>query len=333
MWRKISKNAILGASKCPETPPFLTANARKSGNIIVTTIETDFTAAQNQWLAHLEAQGKSSHTRAAYRRALAHFARWYEATYDAPPQLDELLPRDIADWQAYQQTTEKARPATLNQRLTALSRFLAWANGQGLLAGNPAAGVSGIRPEARQPKSLTDRDLRRFLRAVDAGGTPRDIAMVALLAGAGLRVGELLALRVGDVTLGERSGKVVIRRGKHSGYRTVPLTASVRKALAAWLEVHPHADDPDAPLWLGQRGPLTDRSAVNRMLAKYVRRAGVKPFGPHVLRHTFATRYLAANPGDLRSLAALLGHSNLNTVLVYTEPRLEDLAGRMERVG
>ena len=297
------------------------------------TTATDFTTAQNQWLAHLEAQGKSPHTRAAYHRALTHFARWYGATYDASPQLDELLPRDIADWQAHQQTIEKAKPTTINQRLTALSRFLAWANGRGLITGNPAASVSGIRPEARQPKSLTDRNLRRFLRAVDADGNPRDIAMVALLAGAGLRVGELLSLKVGDVTLGERSGQVVIRRGKHRGYRTVPLTASVRKALAAWLEVHPQADDPDAPMWLGQRGPLIDRSAVNRMLAKYARRAGVKPFGPHVLRHTFATRYLAANPGDLRGLAALLGHSNLNTVLIYTEPRLEDLAGRMERVG
>ncbi len=297
------------------------------------TAETDFATARNQWLAHLAAQGKSPHTRAAYRRALAHFAQWYEATYDASPQLDDLIPRDIADWQAHQQTAEKARPATINQRLTALSRFLAWASGQGLIAGNPAAGVSGIRPEVRQPKSLTDRDLRRFLRAVDAGGNPRDIAMVALLVGAGLWVGELLALKVGNVTLGERSGQVVVRRGKHRGYRTVPLTASVRKALAAWLEAHPQADDSDAALWLGQRGPLTDRSAVNRMLAKYARRADIKPFGPHALRHTFATRYLTANPGDLRNLAALLGHSNLNTVMVYTEPRLEDLAGRMERVG
>ncbi len=193
------------------------------------TAETDFATAQNQWLAHLEAQGKSPHTRAAYRRALAHFARWYAVTYDASPQLDKLLPRDIADWQSHQQTVEKAKPATINQRLTALSRFLAWASGQGFLAGNPAAGVSDIRPEARQPKSLTNRDLRRFLRAVDAGGNLRDIAMVALLSGAGLRVGELLALKVGDVTLGERSGQVVVRRGKHRGYRTVPLTGRMER--------------------------------------------------------------------------------------------------------
>ena len=128
--------------------------------------EIDFTTAQNQRLAHLEAQGRSSHTRAAYRRALTHFARWYETAYALPPTLPDLLSRDLADWQAHQQTVEKDRPATINQRLTALSRFLAWANAQGYLAGNPAAGLSGIRPEARQPKSLSNNDLRRFLRAV-----------------------------------------------------------------------------------------------------------------------------------------------------------------------
>ncbi len=70
-----------------------------------------------------------------------------------------------------------------------------------------------------------------------------------------------------------------------------------------------------------------------RSTRKYALRAGLDDFGPHTLRHTFATRYLAANPGDLRGLAALLGHASLNTVMVYTEPRLEDLAERMERMG
>ncbi len=65
-------------------------------------------------------------------------------------------------------------------------------------------------------------------------------------------------------------------------------------------------------------------------MRKYTLRAGLDDFGPHILRHTFATCYLAMNPGDLRGLAALLGHTSLNTVMVYTEPRLEDLAARME---
>ena len=68
------------------------------------------------------------------------------------------------------------------------------------------------------------------------------------------------------------------------------------------------------------------------MLEKYALAAGQDPFGPHVLRHTFGSRYLAANPSDLRGLAALLGHASLNTVMIYTEPDLDDLAARMERV-
>ena len=69
-----------------------------------------------------------------------------------------------------------------------------------------------------------------------------------------------------------------------------------------------------------------------RILDKYAYQAQIEPVKPHALRHTFATRYLEANPDDLRGLAALLGHANLNTVMIYTEPRLDDLAERMERV-
>lgn len=87
-----------------------------------------------------------------------------------------------------------------------------------------------------------------------------------------------------------------------------------------------------SPLWIGQRGPIQHRSAVLRMLEKYANTARLSAFGPHVLRHTFSTRYLKANPGDLRGLAALLGHTSLNTVMIYTEPRMEDLAKRMAKV-
>jgi len=285
------------------------------------------------WLDHLRRQGKSTYTIAAYQRSLAHFIRWSEQSYGEAFDPARVIPRDVRDWLAYQQTVEKARPATINQRLTALKRFFAWAVREGHARSDPTADISGLRLPQRQPKALTEKEVRRLLRAVHAEGNARDIAMVEVLLGTGIRVGELLALRVGDVVIRERSGVLTVRRGKHGQYRQVPLTSAVRKALAAYLETHPEREDPDAPLWWGQRGPLRDRSAVLRILRKYALRASLEDFGPHTLRHTFATRYLAANPGDLRGLAALLGHASLNTVMVYTEPRLEDLAARMERVG
>ena len=185
---------------------------------------------------------------------------------------------------------------------------------------------------ARQPQGLSSRDLRRLLRAVHTAGNLRDIAILEVLAGTGLRVGELLALQIGDVTLRERSGMVTVRQGKGGKYRQVPLTADVRAALSAYLDKHPEKDNPAAPLWLGTRGGLSNRSSVVRLLNKYAYQAQIEPIKIHALRHTFATRYLEANPDDLRGLAALLGHANLDTVMIYTEPRVEDLAERMERM-
>ncbi len=98
-----------------------------------------------------------------------------------------------------------------------------------------------------------------------------------------------------------------------------------------YLDYHPDLDG-DAPLWVGERGPLKDRSGIFYLLKKHARLAGLdeRLISAHILRHTFATRYLAAHPGDLRGLAAILGHANLNTVMIYTEPSTADMAARME---
>jgi site-specific recombinase XerD len=289
------------------------------------------TDTHHEWLAHQQRQGKSQHTLKAYQRALDHFARWYRATYSTPFTPDDVMPRDVRDWKAYQQTIEKAAPSTINQRLVALTRFFHWARAQNLCRENPAEDVGTIRLAARQPKGLDKTALRRLLRA--AHSHLRDYAMLELLAGTGLRVGELLALKVGDVVLNERSGTVTVRRGKHENYREVPLTLDVRKALIAYLETdHPDRNNPKAALWMGPRGALRHRSAVTRLLEKYALQAGLEPVNPHALRHTFATRYLNANPGDLRGLARLLGHKSLDTVMIYTEPSLQELTARMERV-
>lgn len=77
---------------------------------------------------------------------------------------------------------------------------------------------------------------------------------------------------------------------------------------------------------------LEYRSSITRLLEKYAIRAGIEKVTPHMLRHTFATRYLKANPDDLRGLARLLGHSDLNSVMIYTEPTLDDLNERLERM-
>jgi site-specific recombinase XerD len=284
------------------------------------------------WLTDIDRQGKSALTCAGYRRALANFVHWSEQTYGQPFDPSAIIPRDIADWKAFQQTVKGAKPATINQRLVAVSRFFKWAAAHGHVRGDPTAEVRGLRLEVRRPKALDDVALRRLLRQVHQEGDLRDIALVELLAGTGLRISETMDLQRRDIVLNDRSGEVVVRRGKGGAHRRVPLTAPVRAALRAYLDGHSSLKGDD-PLWVGQRGPLADRSGVVKLLKRYARRAGLdeEVVSPHVLRHSFATRYLTANPGDLRGLAAILGHSDLNTVMVYTAPKTSDLADRMER--
>ena len=153
---------------------------------------------------------------------------------------------------------------------------------------NPAADVDLINVSELKPKGLNGKSLRQLLRAVHKYGSLRDIAVLELLTGTGLRVSELLNLSIGDIQIGERFGKVTVRKGKHSGFREVPLTRYLRYTLNAYLEKHPRKEDADAPLWLGIRGELKHRSSIFRILNKYTKIAGLPSMGPHTLRHTFA---------------------------------------------
>lgn len=291
------------------------------------------------WLDYLATQGRSKHTLNAYRRAVNHLANWSQATYGEQFDPAHLIARDIRDWKSYQQTVEQAAPSTINQRLVGVASFYRWAVANKVIGQNPTIETKSIRLPSQQPKSLSSQELRRLLRAVHHGGSLRDIAILEILAGTGLRVGELLQLQVGDVVLHERSGWVIVREGKHGSYREMPLASEVRISLAAYLTEHPgsgggetNLPDKSAPLWIGKQGALTHRSSVMRILNKYSFRAQLDLVSPHTLRHTFATLYLQANPDDLRGLAALLGHSNLNTVMIYTEPTREDVINRVERM-
>lgn len=286
-----------------------------------------------KWLDYLRQQGKSPRTVQSYAADLRDFARWYRDSFGEGLQADGVLARDIEDFKAHLQTVRRAAPRTVNRRLAALSRFFKWAVAHRLVRSDPTAEVRTLRVPARQPKALTRQEEHKLRRVVAQAGKMRDIALVEVLLGTGVRVGELLDLKRSDIVLKTRSGSLTVRRGKGGLTRTVPLTADVRSALKAYLDQIGYELGDDDPLWQGTRGPLQDRGGICRLLEKYARWAGIEGLTPHVLRHTFATRYLEANPGDLRGLAALLGHASLNTVMVYTEPTEEDLLKRMERMG
>jgi integrase/recombinase XerC len=203
-------------------------------------------------------------------------------------------------------------------------RFLAR---EGLVHSSPADLVPHVRAPRRSPEVVDRYAIEElFENLPDTAAGSRDRAILELLYAAGLRVGELVAIDLNDLQLGQRMLRV---RGKGRKERLVPFGRQAAEAVNAYL---PHrarwrcgAGEIDDALFVNQRGGrLSDRS-VRRILTAAVRRtAQLHHLHPHALRHAFATHLLEAGM-DLRAIQELLGHSSLSTTQVYTSVDLAHL--------
>jgi integrase/recombinase XerC len=183
-----------------------------------------------------------------------------------------------------------------------------------------------LRMQELAPMSLTPQDARKFLKEVEVRGVLRDMAIMELMIGGGLRVSEVVHLKVSDIELSERKGAVLIRNAKGGKTRRVPLRQSLRSLLTHYLDEY----KPTNNLFTGQRGVLTTH-AVTKLVAKYGKKADIT-LSPHTLRHTFAFAFLAENPSEIVALSQILGHSNINTTAIYTQNRLENLQEKIEKM-
>ena len=292
-----------------------------------------------EWMAafqlSLERDDLAAATVRGYRYDLRHFLAWRRTVQDGTFVVQDLGEHDLI---AYRQQMVAAgrRPAAVNRRLEALRRFCRWARATGDLTSDVAQGVRPVRTvRDRQPVGLTDIEVHAILRAAGAsshGLAARNYAMVQLMLQAGLRIGEVAALQIADITMNDRSGIVRVRHGKGLKAREAPLNATARRALKQHLERR-QASAKDAPLFISSRETAMPVRTIQAVITGLARRARVKrvSVSAHTLRHTFALGYLRDNPGKLVELASLLGHESLDTTAIYTRPSRDDLAADLER--
>jgi len=265
-----------------------------------------------------------------YRSDLGLFAAWY----DGHP-LEKLTASDLAHFRQYLSRERSMKPASINRKLEALRRFCRWAYTSGRLRTNVAAELRLARtPRGTRPKGLVAPEVQALLRAAGQSRRAlarRNYALVQLLLQAGLRVSEAAALRLGDLEIHERQGRVHIG-GKGSKERYVPLNATARRALGAYLEAREEAGTQD-PVFLSETGTALSVRSIQSLITELARRAHLSriPVSAHTLRHTFALGYLKQNPGKLVELATLLGHESLDSTAIYSLPSEEELAAEVER--
>ncbi|MCD6033230.1 MAG: integrase family protein [Thermomicrobiales bacterium] len=303
------------------------------------TIHQDTRSDDPDWLARfidsLQREDLSAATARGYRYDLRHFLVWHQTIHGNAVVLERLTEFDLI---AYRQAmiTAGNRPTTVNRRLDALRRLCRWAQRAGLMSSDLARDVRRIRlPRHCQPLGLQDTEVHAILRAAGAsthGLARRNYALVQFMLQTGLRVGEVAALRIGDLTLHDRSGCVHVRHGKGLKDREVPLNATVRRAMKQYFDERPDAIAGE-PLFLSGRAAGLPVRSIQAVIAGLARRARLSRIqvSCHTLRHTFALAYLRDNPGKLVELATLLGHDSLDTTALYTRSSRADLAADLER--
>jgi len=223
--------------------------------------------------------------------------------------------------------------------------FYVWLGRQGLISANPVQDVRAPRQPRPLPKALNVDDAVQLAGYVDQAADPwlnaRDAAMVELLYGSGLRVGELTgldiapsdgALRAGRGWIDLQAAEVQVQ-GKGGKRRAAPLGRQALAALRRWLAVRgqlPGAaaarGDAAQALFIGRRGTrLTAQSVWQRLRQRGLHAGLAQPVHPHMLRHSFASHVLQSS-GDLRAVQELLGHANIGTTQVYTRLDFQHLA-------
>jgi site-specific recombinase XerD len=259
------------------------------------------------FLTFLADEQVSARTAHLYLSHLGRFAVWLRERYQA--DLVDATSHDLREYRA--RLAERQKPASLNAALAALQRFYGWARDTGRVKANPTAKLKPITSQPLAPQGFTSIERQRIRREAERAGPMAD-AIVTTLLNTGVRVDELVRLTWADVTLLPRSGKAAIRKGKGDKVRTVPLNTPVRDALNG---VRPSIAE--GPVFRGKRGPYTDRG-IRNLLAVLGRRADVAHVHPHRFRHDTARRLVEAV--DLPTVAALLGHSRLDTIRIYAQP-------------
>ncbi len=272
-------------------------------------------AALDQFLIQLQADGRSTHTVAQYRRYVREFQDWW-----AGDDVGAIGHRDIAAFLAAPETRASRRAVTMNALRTSLRMFFRYLHEAGVVAQNPARLVRRALTGVPMPRTLTDDERDRFLAAVTVH--PRDHLLFNLMLSTGIRVGSAVALDVEDVDMDRR--ELRIRTAKGDRPEAVYLGSAIVDHLRGYL-----GERRSGPLFPGRGSDRLTTRHVRRRFAAWGRTAGIaRRASPHTLRHTFATTLLR-RCGDVTVVQAALRHRSITSTLVYARAREDQVKSAM----
>jgi integrase/recombinase XerC len=279
-----------------------------------------------KYLAELTRRGASPHTLRNYGSDLEQFAAYFEPSGAPVPLLEELDLALLREWLGGLYY-HKLSVVTVRRKLAAVRAVFKFSMQEGVITRNPATRLRTPKVRPRLPEVMSAEKTNNLIDAVDSGEVvempdkERDVALLELMYGCGIRVSELVGINLDDVDL--HSGWLRVR-GKGNKERQVPVAARAVDAVNVYLQKRA-APPAERALFLNSRGARLGDRQVRRLVKLYaILVAGDSTVHPHSFRHAYAT-HLLSDGADLRSIQELLGHARLSTTQKYTQVSLTDL--------
>jgi site-specific recombinase XerD len=274
-----------------------------------------------QFLNHLSVKNFSPRTVEAYKHDLNKFVEFLESI--SKSNFSAVSSDDIGHFLSQLKSTGIKKPnsaITMARKLAAIKSFFKWAARRKILKENPAADVDTPKIPEREPTYLTQEEYERLLAIVKLKATPfyclRDLAIVNTFLGTGVRLSELVGLKLGNVSLQESQESILVK-GKGNKERTIPLNENVSSALEKYLKKRPDVESDF--LFISRLGDGLSTGGVYHLIKRYLKEAGIKKdkVGVHSLRHTFATSLLNNKNVNIIHIQQLLGHKKIETTRRY----------------
>ncbi|MEZ5893437.1 MAG: tyrosine recombinase XerC [Parvularculaceae bacterium] len=280
------------------------------------------------FIAYLRAERRvSAYTIRNYEATLTRFASFLKSHLGANPTAKSLERLELLDFRAFlaSRREEGLGETSLKLELSALKSFFRFLGRRRDIRNDAIDAMRGPKTKVRLPRPVDAASAEQLIALASEAKEPwiaaRDVAILTLLYGAGLRISEALSLKMSDAPFGE----AVRITGKGAKTRLAPLLPELREALARYLELRPPASRSDEALFISVRGKPLSARLVQMMMKSHAKALGLDDNAtPHALRHAFATHLLAAG-GDLRSIQELLGHSSIAATQRYTKVDMREL--------
>lgn len=286
-----------------------------------------------QYLAELARRGASRHTIRNYGSDLEQFAAYFEPPEQSPPEMAELDIAMLREWLGSLYDNKKLTPVSVRRKLAAIRALFKFLLEERLIPSNPAKRLRTPKIRQRLPEVMSEEKANRLIDTVEEGelidkpSRERDLAILELLYGCGIRVSELVGINLEDLDL--HAGWLRVR-GKGNKEREVPIGERAAGAIKNHIQTR-SAGSHERALFLNSRGTRLSDRQVRRLVKMYALIAtGDSTVHPHSFRHAYAT-HLLTDGADLRAIQELLGHARLSTTQKYTQVSLKDLQAVYDR--